>query len=91
MSLRRFVDKFLSIGSGRRPETSPDITPPLVEWPLPQALPIAPLKPANQFQESRKHEHSEQAGIHVFAYPFEQSEMPRFPEERPGLHPNRAT
>src|SRR5215472_17314879 len=73
MSLRRFVDKFLSIGSGRRPEISPDITPPLVEWPLPEALPILPLKTADQFQERREQERSEQ--IQVFACPFAQSEI----------------
>src|SRR5215472_12324820 len=68
MSLRRFVDKFLSIGSGRRPEISPDITPP-----LPEALPILPLKTADQFQERREQERSEQ--IQVFACPFAQSEI----------------
>lgn len=75
MALRRFLSRILSIGTVRALKFSDDITPPLVEWPLPEALPIAPLKPADQFVEGRKTQHSDRGGIHVFAYPFETPEI----------------
>lgn len=74
MSLRRFISKLLPIGAPRGSKVSRDIAPWRVEWPLPDALPVGPSKPAGRATADGRHAHSERTGIQVYAYPFNEPE-----------------
>jgi len=71
MSIRSAINRLLSTGSRRQQVVLQDSSPQLVDWPLPEALPITPPKVRRAFEPFA----NAPAGISVFAYPFEQPEI----------------
>jgi hypothetical protein len=65
MSIRSALSRLLSMRGRRQPVAVPDTEPELVDWPLADALPIAPPEPR------RPVEGTSAPGIRLFAYPFD--------------------
>ncbi|HEX6718575.1 MAG TPA: hypothetical protein VF088_15820 [Pyrinomonadaceae bacterium] len=76
MSIRGAISRLLSIGSRPQQVAPQDLSPQLVDWPLPEALPVRP-KIRTAFEPSI----SVPAGLSVFAYPFEEPKIAEFVRE----------
>ncbi|HEU4714549.1 MAG TPA: hypothetical protein VFS76_23495 [Pyrinomonadaceae bacterium] len=74
MSIRSAINRLFAIGSRRQQVPISDLSPQLLDWPLPEALPLAPPKIRATFEPRTK----TPPGIKVFAYPFEQPEFAEF-------------
>lgn len=73
MWVRNAIRRLFS-GSRRQQFVLPDSSSQLVDWPIPEALPITPLKLRNTSERGV----NAPAGISVFAYPFQEPEIAEF-------------
>lgn len=77
MSIRGVIKRLLSIGSRRQQVALQDASPPLVDWPLPEALPLTTANVQSAFEPTA----NVPAGVSVFAYPFEEPQIAEFVRE----------
>ena len=70
MGLLRAIGKGLSLAFGRRRVDEPEGDP-LVDWPLPEALSIAPMRPADRLAGAA----TLPGGVHIFPYPFREQNL----------------
>ena len=77
MSIRSVITRLLSFRSRGQPVAPQDSSPQLVDWPLPEALPLTSPKVRQSFERDL----NAPAGITVFAYPFEEAKIAEFVRE----------
>lgn len=76
MSIRNIINRLFAIGTRSEPTHSHDHSPQLVDWPVPEAIPVTPAR----IGITREPEPATNAptGIEVFPYPFEQPQFAEF-------------
>ena len=74
MSIRRTISSWFSTRSGRQQLPPLEVSPRIVDWPVPEALPISRSK----VRRAIKPDVDAPQGVSVFAYPFESPEIAEF-------------